>query len=315
MCCAASSSSASTASSPRADAVDRLGRPSGALHPGSRFAAQGVLRGIDHAGAGAAAAAQGAGGDRLLQLLGPVRDRPAGHRVASRGARPAARLGGAASAVRRPGGRSGRGGGAADLPPGGGPHRERAPAPAVAGDSPEERALLLARARTQIAFYGSTRNYAFHFDDLGSEGTSARLNDRMQASVVAAMAGLGTDEMLERFAVNVAGSCGHGQCCSGPLREDGTAPGDVPGGDLHRREPEGARTLGGGGSRRCAPREPPRPFTAPWHNFVSGAGRRRAPPGRAPAQRLAPGSGAPTRRRSMSSSSSRPWISSWQSTV
>lgn len=168
MCCAASSSSASTASSPRADAVDRLGRPSGALHPGSRFAAQGVLRGIDHAGAGAAAAAQGAGGDRLLQLLGPVRDRPAGHRVASRGARPAARLGGAASAVRRPGGRSGRGGGAADLPPGGGPHRERAPAPAVAGDSPEERALLLARARTQIAFYGSTRNYAFHFDDLGT---------------------------------------------------------------------------------------------------------------------------------------------------
>jgi probable F420-dependent oxidoreductase len=31
-------------------------------------------------------------------------------------------------------------------------------------------------ARRQIAFYGSTRNYAFQFDDLGFLGTSARLN-------------------------------------------------------------------------------------------------------------------------------------------
>ena len=72
---------------------------------------------------------------------------------------------------------------------------------AVPGDSPEERAPLLARARAQIAFYGSTRNYAFHFDDLGFEGTSARLNDRLKAGDVTGMAALVTDEMLEHFAV------------------------------------------------------------------------------------------------------------------
>jgi probable F420-dependent oxidoreductase len=72
---------------------------------------------------------------------------------------------------------------------------------AVPGDSPEERAALLERARTQIAFYGSTKNYAFQFDDLGFEGTSARLNDRLKAGDVGGMAALITDEMLEHFTV------------------------------------------------------------------------------------------------------------------
>jgi len=72
---------------------------------------------------------------------------------------------------------------------------------AVPGDSPEERRALLERARTQIAFYGSTRNYAFQFDDLGFEGTSARLNDRLKAGDVGGMAALITDEMLEHFTV------------------------------------------------------------------------------------------------------------------
>lgn len=72
---------------------------------------------------------------------------------------------------------------------------------AVPGDSPEERAPLLERARAQVAFYGSTRNYAFQFDDLGFEGTSARLNERLKAGDVAGMTDLITDEMLEHFAV------------------------------------------------------------------------------------------------------------------
>jgi probable F420-dependent oxidoreductase len=72
---------------------------------------------------------------------------------------------------------------------------------AVPGDSPEERAGLLQRARQQIAFYGSTRNYAFQFDDLGFEGTSARLNERLKAGDPAGMAATITDEMLEHFAV------------------------------------------------------------------------------------------------------------------
>ena len=72
---------------------------------------------------------------------------------------------------------------------------------AIPGDTPEERASLVERARFQIAFYGSTRNYAFQFDDLGFEGTSARLNEHLKAGDLAGMAGEITDEMLEHFAV------------------------------------------------------------------------------------------------------------------
>ena len=72
---------------------------------------------------------------------------------------------------------------------------------AVPGDSPEERAPLLELARQQIAFYGSTRNYAFQFDDLGFEGTSARLNEKLKAGDMAGFAATITDEILEHFAV------------------------------------------------------------------------------------------------------------------
>jgi alkanesulfonate monooxygenase SsuD/methylene tetrahydromethanopterin reductase-like flavin-dependent oxidoreductase (luciferase family) len=71
----------------------------------------------------------------------------------------------------------------------------------VAGDTPEERAPLLRRAREQIAFYGSTRNYAFQFDDLGFPGTSARLNTLLKAGDVDGMRDTITDEMIEKFAV------------------------------------------------------------------------------------------------------------------
>jgi probable F420-dependent oxidoreductase len=71
----------------------------------------------------------------------------------------------------------------------------------VPGDTPEERAFLVRRARTQIAFYGSTKNYAFQFDDLGFEGTSARLNDRLKAGDVDGMAATITDEMLDIYAI------------------------------------------------------------------------------------------------------------------
>jgi probable F420-dependent oxidoreductase len=72
---------------------------------------------------------------------------------------------------------------------------------AIPGDTPEERAPLVDRARFQIAFYGSTRNYAFQFDDLGFDGTSARINERLKAGDVAGMAALITDEMLDHYAV------------------------------------------------------------------------------------------------------------------
>lgn len=72
---------------------------------------------------------------------------------------------------------------------------------AVAGDTPEERAPLLEAARAQIAFYGSTKNYAFQFDDLGFEGTSARLNEKLKAGDFEGMSGVITDEILEKFSV------------------------------------------------------------------------------------------------------------------
>jgi probable F420-dependent oxidoreductase len=75
------------------------------------------------------------------------------------------------------------------------------PVMAVPGDTPEERADLWEQARARIAFYGSTRNYAFQFDDLGFEGTSGRLNERLKAGDLAGLAATVTDEMLQHFAV------------------------------------------------------------------------------------------------------------------
>lgn len=75
------------------------------------------------------------------------------------------------------------------------------PAFIVPGDTPEERAALAHRARTQIGFYGSTKNYAFQFDDLGFEGVSSRLNDCIKAGDMDGLANTITDEMLDMFAI------------------------------------------------------------------------------------------------------------------
>lgn len=75
------------------------------------------------------------------------------------------------------------------------------PAFIVPGDTPEERESLVRRTRTQIAFYGSTRNYAFQFDDLGFDGTSAKLNERLKAGDLDGMSAAITDEMLDAFAI------------------------------------------------------------------------------------------------------------------
>ena len=72
---------------------------------------------------------------------------------------------------------------------------------AVPGDSPEERAELYQVAKTQVAFYGSTPNYHFQFDDLGYEGMTARIGERLKAGDSAGMAALITDEMMEHYAL------------------------------------------------------------------------------------------------------------------
>ncbi len=72
---------------------------------------------------------------------------------------------------------------------------------AVPGDTPEERELMIRRAKTQISFYGSTPNYAFQFDDLGYEGTTQKLGQLMKQGDIQGMADTITDEMLEQFAL------------------------------------------------------------------------------------------------------------------
>jgi probable F420-dependent oxidoreductase len=74
----------------------------------------------------------------------------------------------------------------------------------IVGDTEEERAVLRERARTQIAFYGSTKNYGFLFDQLGFEGTSARLNTALKAGDMAGMSAIITDEMLPHYAVEAS---------------------------------------------------------------------------------------------------------------
>ena len=71
----------------------------------------------------------------------------------------------------------------------------------VVGDSDEERRSRRELARTQIAFYGSTPNYAFVFDQIGAEGTTARLRERQKAGDLAGMTAQITDEVLEAVAV------------------------------------------------------------------------------------------------------------------
>ncbi len=69
------------------------------------------------------------------------------------------------------------------------------------GDTHEDRRRYVEYARRQIAFYGSTPNYAFQFDDLGFEGTTGRVRERMKAGDLATIGDLITDDMLDHFAV------------------------------------------------------------------------------------------------------------------
>lgn len=71
----------------------------------------------------------------------------------------------------------------------------------IVGDTEEEKAPWRDRARAQIAFYGSTRNYAHQFELFGFDDTSARLNQRLKAGDLPGMTALITDEMLDLYAV------------------------------------------------------------------------------------------------------------------
>jgi probable F420-dependent oxidoreductase len=71
----------------------------------------------------------------------------------------------------------------------------------VAGDSDEERARWREASRTMVAFYGSTPNYAFVFDQLGRQGTTERIRERQKAGDPAGMAAVVDDDLLAHFVV------------------------------------------------------------------------------------------------------------------
>jgi probable F420-dependent oxidoreductase len=73
------------------------------------------------------------------------------------------------------------------------------PAFLVVGDSDEERRPWRERARTQVAFYGSTPNYGFIFEQLGRDGTTERIRERQREGDVAGMAAVIDDDLLEHF--------------------------------------------------------------------------------------------------------------------
>jgi len=73
------------------------------------------------------------------------------------------------------------------------------PVMCVVGDSDEERARDREHMRAMVAFYGSTPNYSFIFDEAGFEGTTSRLREHQKAGDMAAMAAAITDDILALF--------------------------------------------------------------------------------------------------------------------
>ncbi len=71
----------------------------------------------------------------------------------------------------------------------------------VTGDDPTARARWREMARMQVAFYGSTPNYSFIFDQLDRAGTTSRLRERQKVGDLSGMAAVIDDELLAHFAV------------------------------------------------------------------------------------------------------------------
>ena len=73
---------------------------------------------------------------------------------------------------------------------------------AAPGTTSEDVQALREMARVQVAFYGSTPNYAFIFEQLGRPETTPRLRERQKAGDVAGMAAVIDDELLDQFCVS-----------------------------------------------------------------------------------------------------------------
>ncbi|OSC43326.1 LLM class F420-dependent oxidoreductase [Mycobacterium decipiens] len=74
------------------------------------------------------------------------------------------------------------------------------PAMTIVGDTDEERENERELVRGSLAFYGSTPNYAFIWDEAGFEGTTARIREKQKAGDFTGMAAQITDEHIAAFA-------------------------------------------------------------------------------------------------------------------
>ena len=71
----------------------------------------------------------------------------------------------------------------------------------VAGDTEADRRRTRESCRTMVAFYGSTPNYGFLFEQLGYPGTTDAIRAAQKAGDPAAMAAVVTDDILGHFVV------------------------------------------------------------------------------------------------------------------
>jgi probable F420-dependent oxidoreductase len=71
----------------------------------------------------------------------------------------------------------------------------------VVGDTEEERATYRELSRMQVAFYGSTPNYGFIFEQIGFEGTTEKIRAAQKAGDIPGMAAVVSDEILAHFVV------------------------------------------------------------------------------------------------------------------
>jgi probable F420-dependent oxidoreductase len=76
------------------------------------------------------------------------------------------------------------------------------PSFAAPGSTSEEVNQWREMARMQVAFYGSTPNYAFIFDQLGRPGTTERIRAKQKAGDIAGMAAVVDDELLDEFCIS-----------------------------------------------------------------------------------------------------------------
>jgi probable F420-dependent oxidoreductase len=69
------------------------------------------------------------------------------------------------------------------------------------GDTDDERARWRETTRSMVAFYGSTPNYGFLFEQLGRPDTTPRLREAQRAGDLAGMTAIIDDELLPHFVV------------------------------------------------------------------------------------------------------------------